>query len=431
MRLLLVLVQYCPAMNPNVYRWAGIAEHWAAAGHEVHILCARHSQRPDEEVVNGVQVHRAGQATLLDWAYNLTGAKQRRSEPGLLPARPGLLRRVAEKIIDLSWRKLYWPDGSCGWYFPARRKALSLLSAQRFDAVISVGLPFTAQLVGRACKKRFPHLRFIMDVEDPFCFSEEFFVNNATLYRRLNYKAEYAAFRAADAVALTNRAAAARYAALFPAFAEKLRVIPPLYNLPPASRSFPMGSRQPGEIRLGYFGSFYRKVRTPERTLRLLTVLCERRPEWRERLRVHFFGSMEAEFVPLFERFPALSGCLFFHGLLSREDTASAMQEMDALLHIGNTTDYHLPSKSVDYLAAGKPVLNIAACEADAFRDFAEGFEQVLHLYWPGGSPPEEAVTALEYFLENFPRPPAELEERIRPFRVESIAAAYEDVLKG
>ncbi|MBX2927413.1 MAG: glycosyltransferase [Saprospiraceae bacterium] len=430
MRLLLVLVQYRPAMNPNVYRWAGIAEHWVASGHEIHLLCARHSERPDEEVVNGVQVHRAGQATLLDWAYNLTGAKQRRSEPGLLPARPGLLRRVAEKIIDISWRKLYWPDGSCGWYFPARRRALSLLSAQRFDAVISVGLPFTAHLVGMACKKRFPLLRFVMDVEDPFCFSEEFFVNNAALYRRLNYKAEHAAFRAADAVALTNPAAAARYAALFPAFAEKLCVIPPLYNLPPPVRSFPMRDRRPGEIRLGYFGSFYRKVRTPERFLRLMRALCEQRPAWRERLRVHFFGSMEAEFVQLFQQFPELRGCLFFHGLISREDTASAMQEMDALLHIGNTTDYHLPSKSVDYLAAGKPVLNIAACEADAFQKFAQGFSQVLHLYWPGGVPPEEAITALEGFWGNYRESPADLPERIRPFRVERIAAGYEDALK-
>lgn len=431
MRLLLILVQYRPAMNPNVYRWAGIAEHWAAAGHELHILCARHSQRPDEEVINGLQVHRAGQATLMDWAYNFTGAKQRRSEPGLVPARPGLIRRVLEKIIDISWRKLYWPDGSCGWYFPARRRARALLSEQRFDALISVGLPFTAHLVGMYCKKHFPHLRLLLDVEDPFCFSEEFFVNNAALYRPVNYRAEHAAFSAADAVALTNPAAVARYAALFPAFAEKLCVIPPLYNLPPPSRSVSIGDRQPGEIRLGYFGSFYRKVRTPERFLRLLTALCEQRPAWRARLRVHFFGSMEAEFMQLFQQFPELNGCLFFHGLISREDTASAMQEMDALLHIGNTTDYHLPSKSVDYLAAGKPVLNIAACDADAFQEFAQGFGQVLHLHWSGMLPPEEAITALDDFLENFRESPKELQERIRPFRVERIAAAYEGVLKG
>lgn len=50
---------------------------------------------------------------------------------------------------------------------------------------------------------------------------------------------------------------------------------------------------------------------------------------------------------------------------------------MDILLNIGNATDFQLPSKAVDYLAAGKPVLNLSYMESDPFAEF---FQRVAHL---------------------------------------------------
>ncbi len=408
MRLLVLNIQHYPAMSPNVFRWAAIAEHWAGQGHEVHVLCSRHSERPAEERIAGVQVHRAGQATLLDWAYNLARRSKRRSEPGGGSGATGLFRHTLEKIMDLSWRKLYWPDGSCLWYRPARRKAEALHSATPFDAIISVGTPFTVHWVALAVKVRFPTVRWLMDIEDPFCFAEEFPINNFALYRRRNYRAENRAFRLADRIVLTNPAALSRYASIFPREAGKLSVVPPLYALPPPVVNVDLPPRQEGEIRMGYFGTFYHKIRTPARFLALLEEVFLQSPDLRARLQVHFFGALEPEFVEMFRRYTALAPNLVLHGMVTREATAACMQAMDVLLHIGNTTDYHLPSKSADYLCSGKPVVNIAACEHDSFHYFAGNYPRLLHLYINEESAlPEHAAVLVAWFERwSAPDPP-------------------------
>lgn len=428
MRILVLMVQYAPALNPNVIRWAAIAGHWVGQGHEVHVLCSKHSARPGREIMEGVHVHRAGQATLMDWAYNLLRRSRRRSEPGAGLALPGLASRILEQLVHLTWRKLYWPDGSCLWYFPARRRALSLLAAQPFDAVISVGLPFTAHLVGMACKERFPALRWLMDVEDPFCFAEEFPANNFSLYRRLNYRMEGRAFRRADAVALTNPDALRRYAGVFPDAASRLRVIPPLYHLPAWRGDAAAPREEVGEIHLGYFGAFYHKIRSPQGFLDLLEAAFRLSPPMRKRLRVHFYGYLEPEFSDMFARHPELLPNLVFHGLASREETAAAMQAMDILLHIGNTTDYHLPSKCTDYLFSGKPVINIAASDRDSFRAFAGERAWIAHLHWAPGQDPEPPARA---FLEAVEKLPAVAIPALdpSPFEVERISGAYGEAL--
>ena len=423
MRILIITTQYHPAANPNVFRWAAIASYWAGAGHEVHLLCSEHSQRPCEETIQGVQVHRAGQATLMDWAYNLLKIKRRRSEPGAGAGKAGWGRSALEMLLNLTWRKLYWPDGSCLWLVPARRRALQLLQQNEFDALISVGTPFTCHLLAKACKNRFPNATWLMDIEDPFSIAEEFPNNNFALYRHLNHRAEKAAFRCADVIALTNPAVRRRYVAVFPEPVEKMQVIPPLYD-PPVPSDFRLPPRRSGEIRLGYFGSFYHKIRTPQRFLELLEATFRPSEALRERLSVHFFGYIEPEFIAMFDRFRSLSPNIQLHGLLRREDAAVAVQQMDALLHIGNTTDYHLPSKSPEYLFSGKPIVNIAACESDAFKEFAGERSALLHLL------PETDVSVaagqLRDFLLDPPVCKQPSDEEMERCGVQAVAGKYE-----
>lgn len=429
MRILLLTTQYHPAANPNVFRWAAIAGHWVAAGHEVHLLCSEHSQRPNEETIQGVQVHRAGQATLMDWAYNLLKTKHRRSEPGTGAGRAGWGRSVLETLLNLTWRKLYWPDGSCLWYLPARRRAMQLLQQHDFEALISVGTPFTCHWVARACKKRFPKLRWLMDIEDPFSIAEEFPNNNFALYRRLNHRAEALVFRSADAVAVTNPAVLRRYVAVFQEDAHKMSVIPPLYD-PAVPSDYSLPPRLPGEIRLGYFGSFYHKIRTPQRFLEMLEIAVgQSGGALSQSLSVHFFGYLEPEFTAMFERFHSLSPHIRLHGLLSREDAAAAMQQMDALLHIGNSTDYHLPSKAPEYLFSGLPVVNVAACVSDTFKEFAGVRAALLHI--PPDVELSEAVSRLSGFLLHLPKGDPPGDEEVESVGVAALAGRYEALISG
>lgn len=433
MRILVLTIQYLPSMSPNIFRWQAIAEYWATQGHEVHLLCARHSARPKEESINGIHIHRTGHATLMDWVYNFWNAQKRRHEPGANTLQTSLWRWWLEKLLNFTWRAFYWPDGSCIWYIPARHKAQKLMQQMPFDALISVGTPFTAHWAARYCKQRNPRLHWLMDVQDPFSIAREFPSNNFALYSWLNHWAEKRAFAQADAIVLTNPAALQRYDAAFPGFRHKMRLIPPIWALPKAAASFTLPRPDKSAVHIGYFGAFYHRIRTPEPFLQLLETLLQYEPAWRRLLVTHFWGALEPEFVRMFARHPALNPMLAFHGLVSREEAAAAMQSVDILLHIGNATDYHLPSKSVDYLFSGKPIIHIATTRQDSFLAFAGERQGLLALYVLPGDDLTNTATKLSEFVHNFrsgrlqaPPPSPAL---TAPYQPPAIAKAYEEAL--
>ncbi len=433
MRILVLTIQYLPSMSPNIFRWQAITEHWANQGHEVHLLCARHSARPTEETINGIHIHRVGHATLMDWAYNLWKVKNRRQEPSTHMPQPSLWRWWLEKLLDFTWRAFYWPDGSCLWYRPARRKAQTLIQQMPFDALISVGTPFTVHWVACYCKARNPRLRWLMDVQDPFGIAKAFPSNNFTLYGRFNHWAEKRAFAKADAIVLTNAVALQRYDATFPGLQHKMHIIPPLWALPEAAAGFTLPRPNKSAIHVGYFGTFYHRIRTPEPFLRLLKALLQDEPAWHQLLVIHFWGALEPEFTRMFTRYPALKPMLVFHGLVPREEAAAAMQSVDILLHIGNSTDYHLPSKSVDYLFSGKPIIHVATIQQDSFLAFAGERQGLLVLHVLQSADLTTAATKLSEFLHNFradrlqvpPPSPA----FTAPYQTPAIAQAYQEAL--
>ncbi len=433
MRILVLTIQYLPSISPNVFRWQAIAEYWVKQGHEVHLLCAQHSARPREESIHGVHIHRVGHATLMDWAYNFWNAQNRRHEPGAGVHRVSLWRWWLEKLLDFTWRAFYWPDGSCLWYRPARHKAEKLIQQKSFDVLISVGTPFTTHWAAYYCKKRCPHLHWLMDVQDPFSIAREFPSNNFTLYNWLNQWAEKRTFAQANTIVLTNLGAFQRYDAAFPGFRHKMRLIPPLWALPKAAAGFTLPRPSKSVIHLGYFGSFYSRIRTPEPFLHLLEALLQDEPAWSQLLVANFWGALEPEFLRMFTQYPALKPMLALHGLVSREETTAAMQSVDILLHIGNTTDYHLPSKSVDYLFSRKPIIHIATTPRDSFLAFAGKRQGLLTLYAIKQEDLAKNAAKLSEFLHSFKAGRLQVAPPHPSFTAQyqtpAIAQAYEEAL--
>ncbi|MBK8349312.1 MAG: hypothetical protein IPL08_17495 [Saprospiraceae bacterium] len=52
---------------------------------------------------------------------------------------------------------------------------------------------------------------------------------------------------------------------------------------------------------------------------------------------------------------------------------------MDILINIGNITEYHLPSKIIDYLAAYRPIVNLMSNENDSVKHFI-GQKDFVHI---------------------------------------------------
>ncbi|MFN7116615.1 MAG: hypothetical protein ACK4TA_07420 [Saprospiraceae bacterium] len=428
MRILLIHTQYLPAINPNVFRWSAIAMYWVQQGHDVHVMCTRRSGTKHDMVLNGVHVHRVGHASLLDMIYNIINARKRRGEVGgETLAKKGKWRQILEKMMDISWRNIYWPDGSCVWYIAGKKKAFSLHKQYHYDAIISITQPFTPHLIAAALKKRFPAIRWVMDIEDPFSFVNEIFINNRKLYKQYNYQKEGQLFTLADKVSVTVEAARQRYLQYFPQLSNKIVVTPPLYTTPEVVNEF---IKEPGYIHLGYFGAFYNPIRTPDALLALLHQISQNSSDIP--LILHFFGEIPPVFQPIFQHYQTILPNLRLHGLVTRAHAAAAMEAMDFLVNVGNTTDYHLPSKCVDYIMSAKPIIHLSYCKNDPFTDFLADYPLILTLDITSAVNNymiQEMITFIKVYHGKRVEQ-AYVEKLIQPYTLEVIAGQYFNLLQ-
>jgi glycosyltransferase involved in cell wall biosynthesis len=240
---------------------------------------------------------------------------------------------------------------------------------------------------------------------------------------------ERRALEGASAVAVTTTRTAERYAAAFPTSAAKLRVIPPLLSIPQAGTS-PAPFPRDGGTRLLYVGRLYRGLREPRFLLELFEALCALRTQTRYEL--HLIGEAHEFEVPLLDWKRRLGQRLSVHGVKSREATAAAVAAADVLVNLGNESADQLPSKVVEYAAAGKPILNLARQDDDVSSSFLRSYPDTLTLLDRGAAPEARQLEALAAFVRELPRAlSAEERERwIAPYRLPAIAAQYEALLR-
>lgn len=430
-KILLVSYFYAPEASPGAYRWSPITERWIEEGHEVDVVCAWKPGLLRRETINGVRVHRVGGGISETLRIRLRGRATSASSPGS-SASNGVARlagTLLKRLHDRTWKKVYWPDFACFWYFPTFGEVRRLLARSGHDAMLSTSFPFSAHLVCLAAKRRYPEVFWTVDMGDPFSFVEGTPSNNVSLYARLNHQAEAKVFGAADAIAVTPQAAA-RYAEVFSESAAKMSVVPlplpPIQGIEQAPREFP----EDGKTRFVFVGRLYRRIRPPDFLLRLFATLLRKRPEIGAEL--HFFGDME-ECRESFQPYEALIGkSIFLHGPVSRERALRAVRDAAIVVNIANDTRYQMPSKVMEYVSFGKPVLNLVRIEADSAARFLEDYPAVLNLTAGEAEPSRDQVEELIRFAVGAPTilRVSDLEDWLAPFRPEAVARKYEGLLR-
>ncbi len=331
---------------------------------------------------------------------------------------------LVKQMHDHTWKKIYWPDHACLWYFSAVKKAGQLLAKNCYESLYTVSHPFTSHLIGLNLKKKYPRIKWVVDVGDPFCFLEETPTNNHILYRSLNYKSESDIFKRSDVIAVTTSPTLEKYAELFPGNASKICVIPPLLsqidNNESTSPLFPKNQK----LRLVFIGTLYKNIRSPDYLLFLFSKLLN--TDIGDKLELHFFGNIHDCRVS-FDKYQALLGTkIFLHGQVSRGKAAQAMKEADVLINIGNSTSYQLPSKVVEYASTGKPVLNLISTNHDSSISFFEMYQPSMNLLEYRDSLFAERIKEVVKIIENPPHlDSAALQQWLSQFKIEEVASSY------
>ncbi len=435
MRFLIVCYSYKPKVSPRAFRWAAIAEEWAKDGHQVDVVCAWYAGLFREEKIAGVNIYRVGfgrrfgNSISVEYVYSLDDKK--RLNFIRLFIKP--LISILKVIYNISWKKLYWPDQACLWILPSYRKTNKLLKTYNYDMIITVSHPFSGHLVGLLFKKVVNAVPWLVDIGDPFSFLEKTPVNNDKLYNFINRKAEQRVFNTADIVAVTTESTKQKYAELFPNNMSKVYVIPPLLNVfelqDYVNDFLKCNKNNERIINMVFLGTLYESIRSPEYLLEIFSELLKIVKD--VKLQLHFIGSISG-CEQFFKRYRELiNKFIYLHGRVDRSEALKAMVDADMLVNIGNNTAYQLPSKIVEYIYTGKPILNIVDdAQSDSSALFLKDYPVAFTLEKSHFSMKKEKLEEiLDFIKTSKPISRKDVELLVYKYKSSYIAKKYLDLL--
>lgn len=416
MRILIVTHSFPPDLTPRAFRLAAIAEELVKLGHEVHVLCATTSDTPYE---GQAIVHRVADP-ILGRRVQRPGAADAAGTPH--PRRSGM-QQMKTLLIGL-WRKVYWPDYAGGWVLPAIAAARRLHEGRQFDWVLTTSHPFSGHVVWLRAGRNVPATGWLVDIGDPYSQMVDPAPYNRVLYGALSRWIEGQVLRRADSISVTTDATRALYEAGFPPSQGKLSVIGPLLSLPAApARTRPRSE----ETHIVFVGTLYRTIRNPTYFLDAFMALRAARPD--RTYRLHFYGAAN-DCQDILARY-AGDGALVVHGLVERVEVTRAMADADAVLNIGNHSKSQLGSKVIEYMAMGRPIINVTSLEDDTsiatLADHPATFEMKVRSTGPSA----QDIAQLGAFLDDpVPVPQSYVASIIDRHSAQVIAQQYAGLLQ-
>ena len=432
MRFLILTYSYPPMNNPRAVRWRAIAEYWSSQGHQVDVVSGWRPGLAREEALGGVRIRRVGGNVIERIRAFLRPPAPTASKKPTNPITHAAktrrtwrhwFRQAARWCHDATWKKLYWPDSNCLWYLPAVKAAEGRLREHGYDGVISVSIPFTSHLVAHRLRPILGEAAWLVDVGDPFSFLDQCPPNNRGLYRSRNFAWEQRVFQAATAVSVTSDETAERYRNVFSDAADRIHVIPPLATQPRGQTV-----RGGGPTKLVYTGTLYRNIRNPAFLLELFGDLLGALPE--RGLELHLCGLVNdcGDIIAKFqERFGT---AMHVHGVVPSREAQRAVAEADVLINLGNSTNYQLPSKIVDYAATGKPLLNLVTIDDDSSAAVLASHPSTLTVHRDDYGHRPQTVNELARVIGS--PPPVdqdELEQWLARFTIDEIANRYMELV--
>jgi glycosyltransferase involved in cell wall biosynthesis len=425
MKLLFITYSYSPDLNPRAFRLSAIAAFLVRRGHEVDVLCAALPGAGVEDA-DGVTVYRVGDWLLNGSARVVPGARTSRLESSGCSGFS--MRLTLWRFLRKIWRAVYWPDFACGWVIPATRVARALGRANHYDWVISVSHPFSSHMVAMAAKQYLPRSRWFVDISDPYSDRRGISSNNSTLYSKLNRVVESRILAAANIISVTTNPTKALYETNFPSSKGKYFVIPPLLSLPDSDCQ--LFKSDDALIRLVFIGTLYKNLRSPKFLLACFLALSKRFPN--QQFELNFYGLVNDCSDDFSKNIKTPNGRVQVHGLVSREEVLRAMFRANILVNIGNHSEVQLGSKVLEYMAMGKPIINLISLEQDLSVEAFADYPSKITIFRSENEPSSEIIEELGKFVLNPPPVGIQAVDLIRArFSKERISEVYALLLES
>jgi glycosyltransferase involved in cell wall biosynthesis len=347
MNLLLVAYFYPPCRDTGAHRPAAMAKWLRRLGHRVTVLTTSAYGRPDAEAE--ADVVRTGDLQRLRAQLRGHDRIDALFDADTYSGRPHVLSRVLvpEPLV-------------AAWAPFARRRALDLCREPGFDCAITTSPPESAHLVGRALQRR--GVPWVAELRDGWTFEPIRPPFPTPPQRALDRRLERRWLRDADAVVCVSRPAAEDLRRRLGIEADLVPNgwDPDLAAIEDAdSDDRPL--LDPDRVSVLYTGRFGSYGRDPVPLVNALAQLADENPAAAERLELVVVGPLtdaEAELM----RTDVSPARIVVGGTAPRARALALQREADALVLLAAPARSQLLNfKLFEYLAAGRPILALAA----------------------------------------------------------------------
>jgi glycosyltransferase involved in cell wall biosynthesis len=259
------------------------------------------------------------------------------------------------------------PDEKRVWMPAALAEGRRALKEMTPDVLVSFAMPWTNHLIALELHRE-SGVPWVAHFSDPWIDSP--YQQGAPRHDRRRASMQDAVIREASAVVFVNQQTLDRVMSRYPGLRPRAHVVPQGFESLAVDES--PRSRPSGALRIVYTGRFYDEVRTPDAVLDAIARLNRVRA-LKGVLEVEFVGSAMAPYVDR-SRQLGLDGIVSFPGRLSPEQARARAATADVLLTIDAPSEgpsLFLPSKLIDYLPFGKPLMALTPAEgpsADLLR---------------------------------------------------------------
>ncbi len=447
-KVLIVTYYFPPSGGPGVQRMLKFTRYLPQFGWKPLVLTVpRDAEFPvrdpslEEEIPDDAVVVRSGITEFYDLYRRFTRAKSTDSID---------IQTVSREGGGMRYRFARWlrgavfvPDGRIGWLRPGVAEGSRIIAAEKPDAILATGPPFTAMWIGRRLAARHG-LPLVLDFRDPWTRAN-FYPSRPGFAKGWDERLEASCLRAARRIVSVNEEIIEDFRDRIPDVErERYAIIPNGYDpadLEGASRlrESPTGesgrrARPSGRRSIRHIGSIFTN-RIPWTFLDVLEAWSRDRNRGHE-LEFLLAGRVAPELNARVEG-SLLSNVVTDAGYVSHDESLRLMMDAGLLLLLtgeGATSKGMLTGKIFEYMASGPPILALTN-EGEASqllretgtgfsvppRD-AEGITAALDRWWDSGHPGPESTP---------PRRPELIERYSRPSQARDLAEILERVQTG
>lgn len=129
------------------------------------------------------------------------------------------------------------------------------------------------------------------------------------------------------------------------------------------------------DINMCFIGKFYTDIRNPQYLFDMMKQLQN------SSITLHIVGNM-GECQGMLDEYNSKNRTnIIYHGVVSPMEADDIMLQSDVLVHVGNSEDAYMPSKILDYISSGKPILNICKIPTCPTLPLMERYPMGLTIY--------------------------------------------------